>query len=50
MNVSELVFKMGMQRVLQDLVDGLIDDDDYIKKLKSDLEVALENYKNRNSK
>ncbi len=44
---SELIKEIGMQRLLQDLIDELNTDEDYVTRLKADLETALTNYKER---
>lgn len=49
--ISELIDDYGMQRILQALIDNLEKyDEDYIIKLKQDLEIANTNYLNRHSR
>jgi hypothetical protein len=56
--VSKLIKQIGMQRLLQDMIDELDHDEEYkdderlvelgyIDQLKADLETALKNYKER---
>lgn len=50
--ISKLIRAIGMQRILQDLIDELGRysvgaDEDYIIQLKADLEAALKKYKER---
>jgi hypothetical protein len=42
--VEDLIKAIGMQRVLAGLIKNLDSDEDYIQQLKSDLEIALNNY------
>jgi len=45
--VKKLLQKIGMQNILQGLIDELDTKEDYVQKLRADLETALKNYKGR---